>query len=188
MIIHFIGLGGSGKTTVAKLLSKKLDIQCFDLDEYFIDNRGDISFFINQYGYDVYAKCNVELYMQLKQSIEQNKLAILVCSSGFMTYRNDIASEYLKIIQEIENDDYTFLLMPAFDLNECCKIIIKRQLSRSYLNTTAEKEELKFNKRFAIYNNMNCRKILTNCTLDEIIQNISLLISSNLKFYDQKIE
>ena len=39
------------------------------LDEYFIERVGDIAKFINSNGYNTYAKRNVELYIQLKQSL-----------------------------------------------------------------------------------------------------------------------
>lgn len=55
MVIHFIGPGGAGKTTVAKLLSSYLEIQNYDLDEYFMQKEGNISQFIDKYGYRAYA-------------------------------------------------------------------------------------------------------------------------------------
>ena len=158
-------------------------IPSFDLDEYFVEKLGNISQFINKYGYDAYAKRNVELYIQLKKIIG-DKQVILVCSSGFMAYCSGITPEYLQLIRDIENDIYTFLLMPAFDLNECSKIIIKRQLSRLYLNTTAKKEEMKLKKRFDLYNNLNCRKVLTYGNLDEIVQNISFIILTDCRIGD----
>lgn len=177
MIIHFIGLGGSGKTTTAKSLALKMNVSCFDLDECFIENIGDISQYINEYGYEAYAKRNIELYVQLKQSITKDKLVIVICSSGFMTYPENISPSYLQLKQEIENNPFTFLLMPSLNLDECVEIIIKRQLSRSYLNTNVEKEELKVRKRFEIYHNLNCCKVLTNQLVDEVVEKISVLIA-----------
>ncbi|WP_173912304.1 shikimate kinase [Acinetobacter sp. Marseille-Q1618] len=172
MRIHLIGLGGAGKTTTGKLLAKKLNIPCFDLDEYFIENVGDISQFINERGYEAYAKRNVELYVQLKQSLDKGERAILVCSSGFMTYAENVVPEYLQLKQDIENDPVTFLLMPSLDLEECIKIIVERQLKRTYLNTTAEKEEIKVRTRFDIYNNLSCYKVLTNRPVENFIDEI----------------
>ncbi|MDQ9022020.1 shikimate kinase [Acinetobacter sichuanensis] len=150
LIIHFVGLGGSGKTTTAKSLAIKMNVPHFDLDEYFIENIGDITQFINKNGYDAYAKRNIELYIQ---------------------------PNYLQLKQEIENDPFTFLLIPSLDLDESIEVIVKRQLSRSYLNTSAEKEEIKVRKRFEIYHNLNCCKVLTNQLVDEVVENISVLIA-----------
>lgn len=177
LIIHFIGLGGSGKTTTAKSLAIKMNVPCLDLDEYFIENIGDIAQFINKNGYDAYAKRNIELYIQLKQSFNQDERTIIVCSSGFMTYPEHIDSSYLELKQEIENDPLTFLLMPSLDLDKCIEVIVKRQLSKSYLDTNAEKEEMKVRKRFEIYNNLNCCKVLTNQLVDEVVEKISVLIA-----------
>ena len=177
LIIHFIGLGGSGKTTTAKSLAIKMNVPCLDLDEYFIENIGDIAQFINKNGYDAYAVRNVALYIQLKQSLDSDNRAIIVCSSGFMIYPENIQLNYLQLKQEIENDPFTFLLIPSLDLDECVEIIKKRQLLRSYLNTSAEKEEMKVRKRFEIYHNLNCCKVLTNQLVDEVVEKISVLIA-----------
>ena len=126
LIIHFIGLGGSGKTTTAKSLAIKMNVLHFDLDEYFIENIGDIAQFINKNGYDAYAVRNVALYIQLKQSLDSDNRAIIVWSSGFMSDPENIQLNYLQRKQEIENDPFTFLLIPSLDLDECVEIIKKR--------------------------------------------------------------
>ena len=172
MRIHLIGLGGAGKTTTGKLLAKKLNISCFDLDEYFLEQFGDISAFIDENGYAKYASENVSLYQQIMQNIHSLESCIIVCSSGFMTYAENVVPEYLQLKQDIENDPFTFLLVPSMDLEECIKIIVRRQLKRTYLNTTAEKEEIKVRTRFDIYNNLSCYKVLTNRPVENFIDEI----------------
>ncbi|WP_368074555.1 shikimate kinase, partial [Acinetobacter lactucae] len=51
MLIYFIGPGGAGKTTLAKQFSKDFGAIYYDLDEHFMLNLGNISQFINTYGY-----------------------------------------------------------------------------------------------------------------------------------------
>ena len=174
MVIHFIGLGGAGKTTTAKLLALKMNIPYFDLDEYFIENKGSIAQFIDQHGYDDYAKRNLELYFQIKNLISDNAKAIIVCSSGFMSYPENIVHEYLELKQYIENDQFTFLLMPSFDVEECVEIIVKRQMARTYLNAIAEKEEIKARKRFELYKKLKCKQIITGTLPVNVVDEIQV--------------
>ena len=178
MIIHLIGLGGAGKTTTGKLLSKIMNIPYFDLDEYFIERVGDIAKFINSNGYNTYAKRNVELYIQLKQSLIEGSQSIFIFSSGFMTYSENTTVEYSELKQNIEHDSFTFLLMPSLDINECIEIIVKRQLNRSYLQTTVEKEEGKVRKRFEIYKNFGCHNVLTNQSVDRVVWDVRAIIKA----------
>lgn len=63
--------------------------------------------------------------------------------------------------------------MPSLNLDECIEIIVERQLARPYLNSAAEKEELKVRKRFEIYRKLNCYTILTNQPLDTVVGQIA---------------
>jgi len=181
LMIHLIGLGGAGKTTAGKLLSIKMNIPCIDLDECFIENAGDIAEYIDSYGYAAYAKRNIELYLHLKQGMDENTQTIVVCSSGFMTYPENIISTYLQLKQDIEVNPFTFLLVPSLNLDECIEIIVERQLARPYLNSDAEKEELKIRKRFEIYHKLNCYQVLTNQPLDTVVGQIAQQLGCTLK-------
>ncbi len=97
MLIHLIGPGGAGKTTTARLLKKEFGFQYHDLDEIFMIQEGNISHFINVYGYSQYAIRNLEIYIQISQSLSLSDMRIIVCSSGFMCYPDDISKDYLRI-------------------------------------------------------------------------------------------
>ncbi|OTG73287.1 hypothetical protein B9T26_09380 [Acinetobacter sp. ANC 4169] len=181
MLIHFIGPGGAGKTTTAKMLSKQLYIDYRDLDEVFMKVEGDISEYIDRNGYINYAKRNLEIYLSLKRSINHNRLMIMICSSGFMTYPEDISENYYRIKKQIENDSFTFLLLPSFDFETCVNLIVERQLQRSYLITNQEKEEFKIRKRLIQYLNLSCTRILTNEDTKIVVTKIQNIINYKLK-------
>lgn len=182
MIIHFIGPGGAGKTSTAIHLAQKMELSYHDLDQYFLDTEGNISEYINQNGYDKYAIRNIQLYNELKESLDKNKLYIIVCSSGFMTYQLDIFSGYKEIRQEIELNPLTFLLLPSLEIESCTKEIIRRQLKRSYLNSSVEKEEKKIRVRFPIFMNLKCEKIITNEPPEKIAEEIYVRLSNLISF------
>ena len=171
MLIYFIGPGGAGKTTVAKLLSVQMGVESHDLDEYFMHIEGDISDYIEYYGYNTYALRNIELYIQLGKSLSRQQHHILVCSSGFMTYPNDIDQNYIKVKDEIENHIFTFLVLPSLDLEMCVQTILSRQMNRTYLNPVIESEELKIRARFKIYTGFKCRAVLTDRSPDIVADN-----------------
>lgn len=123
---------------------------------------GNICQFINTYGYKEYAIQNIELYQNLVKNIDNNLINIIVCSSGFMTYPNELTTNYHEIKTHIEDYPLTFLLLPSFDLENCVKEIINRQLQREYLNSSTISEECKIRNRFPLYINLKCQKILTN--------------------------
>lgn len=181
MLIHFIGPGGAGKTTTAKMLSKQIYIDYMDLDEVFMEVEGDISEYIDRNGYINYAKRNLEIYLSLKRSINHNKLMIIICSSGFMTYPEDIYENYNCIKKHVENDSLTFLLLPSFDFETCVNLIVERQLQRSYLITNKEKEEFKIRKRLIQYLNLSCTRILTNEDTKIVVTKIQNIMNHKLK-------
>lgn len=79
-----------------------------------------------------------------------------------MCYSNDISKEYVRIKEQIENHDFTFLLLPLLDFESCVGEIVDRQIHRSDLNLFKEKEEQKIRKRLAIYTDLKCIVILTH--------------------------
>ncbi|MBM7142423.1 hypothetical protein GP481_18305 [Acinetobacter sp. 105-3] len=134
----------------------------YDLDEHFILKIGNISQFIAKYGYKEYAIKNIELYKNLITTINPDLVNIIVCSSGFMTYPNELMESYPEIKTQIEKSSLTFLLLPSFELEICVKEIVKRQLQREYLNCSLCSEERKIRNRFPLYINLKCQRILTN--------------------------
>lgn len=176
MLIYFIGPGGAGKTTTAKLLSAQFGFDYYDLDEYFMQREGDIAPYIIQNGYKKYAVRNIQLFMQIQRKYDFNKIMIIVCSSGFMTYPDDTDQDYIKIKDEIENHIFTFLMLPSLVLEKCVQEIVVRQMSRAYLNPVLTKEELKIRQRFKLYSSLGCQVILTNQIPDQVAANVKQIL------------
>ena len=173
MIIYLIGPGGAGKTTTAHLLASQLGYDCFDLDQYFIETIGDISTFIDQFGYDCYAQKNIECYLALMNRTHYNATALIIaCSSGFMTYREDIHTDYIKIKNHILQHPLTFVLLPSICFEDCVQEIVERQMRRSYLKVSPDKEREKIMQRFDIYAQLPCKIILTNVEPLNVVNDI----------------
>ncbi len=124
MLIYFIGPGGAGKTTTGHLLAFQLGGVCYDLDEYFMQVEGDISKYIKENGYQNYASRNVQAFLELQAKHKIKKVSIIVCSSGFMTYSDDVHQDYLKIKQEV---DTIYLLFYCY-LHWILKHALRRRL------------------------------------------------------------
>lgn len=178
MLIYFIGPGGVGKTTIAKLLAFQSGFDCYDLDEYFMQIEGDIAKYIVEHGYKKYAARNFQLFLALRAKYHANRITIIVCSSGFMTYPNDIDQNYIKVKDEIENHIFTFLLLPSLYLEKCVEEVLVRQMSRAYLNPVIEKEELKIRVRFELYFKLGCRIILTDEKPEQVAQNVRVMLET----------
>jgi hypothetical protein len=93
------------------LLAERLSIRAVDLDRLFAERAGDISQCINRFGYDVYARQNVETYRLILQ--EGTDGAVVALSSGFMTYSRDIHPDYPRLRRDIEQSPTTFVLIPS---------------------------------------------------------------------------
>lgn len=130
-IVHLVGPGGSGKTSAGPLLAQRLGWQFVDLDERFMSGEGSIGASIEASGYRGYAKRNIAVYRAVKHSLAGP--TVLALSSGFLTYPEDVDAEYAALRRSIEDDALTALLLPAFELEACVEIIVRRQLSRPYL-------------------------------------------------------
>lgn len=69
----------------------------------------------------------------LHNAYQNLETSMIVCSSGFMTYRKDIHSDDMNIKKQRVEHPFTFILLPSLGLETCVQEILKRQMSRSYL-------------------------------------------------------
>src|SRR5215210_6476887 len=59
-VIHLVGPGGAGKSTVGSALASRLDLLFIDLDLEFMEHIGDISHHIDHRGYHSYGSENAD--------------------------------------------------------------------------------------------------------------------------------
>ncbi|NUA31227.1 hypothetical protein FCJ59_31575 [Cupriavidus basilensis] len=123
-VLHLVGPGGAGKTSVGSVLAQRLGWQFIDLDERFMSFEGNIGAFIATLGYGAYAKQNIAVYRRIRCWLAAP--TVLALSSGFLTYPEDIDHEYQALRCSIESDALTSLLLPAFELEPCVEIIVQR--------------------------------------------------------------
>ncbi|MEI8378716.1 MAG: shikimate kinase [Planctomycetota bacterium] len=168
-MIGLVGPGGAGKSTAGAILARRLGVSLIDLDEEFIENVGDISLYIGDHGYDAYCERNVNVYLKATRLIESN--AVLVLSSGFMTYRSDIHPEYKSCLQDIATGTLTFVLLPSLDFEVCVAETVRRQRLRSFARSEQHEEEV-IRNRFSVYANIPAKKVETMCTVEEVVDQL----------------
>ena len=127
-VIHLVGPGGAGKSTVGRSLAQRLGVAFLDLDEQFMARAGDISAYLDAHGYEAYAAENVRAY--LDASIAQD--AVFALSSGFMTYSSDVHPAYHELRARLDGR----VLMVAYTVRkgdddaEKIRLISARRASR----------------------------------------------------------
>jgi shikimate kinase len=173
--IRLVGPGGAGKSTIGALLAERLEIAFVDLDGYFASRFGDISQYIGRYGYDVYARENVEAYCSLSCGAIHPEVVAL--SSGFMTYSSDAHPEYARVRREIEKCTHTFVLLPSLDRELCVAETVRRQVARPF-GRFPEREEAVIRARFEIYAALPMRKVETMRPAAVIVDEILAALSS----------
>jgi len=172
-MIRLVGPGGAGKSTIGALLAERLKVSFLDLDRRFADGLGDIGEYLGRYGYDAYARANVETYCSSVRAEATPEVVAL--SSGFMTYARDIHPEYPRVCCEIAQSPTTFVLLPAVDRDVCVAETVQRQIGRPF-GRSANREEAVIRARFEIYMAIPARKIETMrsvaAAVDEIIASL----------------
>jgi shikimate kinase len=171
--IALIGPGGAGKSTVAALVADRLGIPCVDLDRRFVERVGDISEYIDRFGYGAYARENVETYRLLLEGETGPRVAAL--SSGFMTYPNDTHREYPCLRRDLEQSQTTFVLIPSLNRDCCIAETVRRQMERPFARSR-RREEAVIRDRFAFYVGLPVRKIETLRPLPVVVDEIVVSI------------
>jgi shikimate kinase len=172
-IVHLVGPGGSGKTSTGPLLAQRLGWQFVDLDERFMSREGSIGASIEASGYRGYAKLNIAVYRAVKHSLVDP--SVLALSSGFLTYPEDVDAEYPALCRSIEGDALTALLLPAFELEACVEIIVRRQLSRPYLPGNRASEERRIRERFPMLTALPCARFRSSLGQEQSLSSVARL-------------
>jgi shikimate kinase len=173
-VIHLIGPGGAGKTTTGAALADRLDMPFVDLDAEFAARLGDISVYLNTYGYAAYASQNVSLYCALTSVAEPPRVVAL--SSGFMTYAPDVHPSYPTLREKVASNRLTLVLLPTLEMETCVAETVRRQLSRSFARSR-EREEHVIRTRFPIYAGLPARKVETMRPVAAVVADVLALIS-----------
>lgn len=182
-IVHLVGPGGAGKTSAGPFLAQRLGWQFVDLDERFMSREGSIGAFIESSGYIGYAKQNVAVYRAVKRSVAAP--AVLALSSGFLTYPEDLDADYQALRRSIEGDALTALLLPAFEIEACVEIIVRRQLARPYLPGNGASEERRVRERFPKLMALPCARFRSDAPPDEIALQIERFVRERVAHPDQ---
>ena len=155
-MIHLVGPGGAGKSTVGPVLAARLGRSFYDLDREFERRRGDIDAFIGTHGYEAYARENVSVYLELSPFASG---AVLALSSGFMIYRSAVHSAYATARETIARGAFTFVLLPSLERETCVTEIVRRQLARPLSRRNASREAAVIRERFERYMGLPATKI-----------------------------
>ena len=163
--IILIGMMGSGKTTVARELSKFLNIQLFDLDSFFENRfRMSIKDFFKKYSENVFRIQETKL---LKE-IMTNKQFVLSTGGGTILSKENRAI--------IFRDDNLTLFLSASP--EIIYDRIKDDTMRPLLQVQNPKKEIEnlINKRYKYYSMADKTISTDNKSIDEIIEEIKWIL------------
>ena len=162
----FLGMMGSGKSSIGNLVSKKLDLPFIDIDSLIIENTGmSISEIFEKKGEDYFR--NLEEKITLK-CLKKIKNVVSLGGGGFIN---------TKIRKEILNNHFSFWL------NWEESIIIKRIKNSKKrplaFNSTDKEIKMIIRNRSKIYSNaqfkINCNKL----TKTEIVKKIIKIYELN---------
>jgi len=175
-MIHLIGPGGAGKSTVAPLLAALLGAPSYDLDALFTAMYGSVDTFIAAHGYRAYTAANVQAYFGLAGASP----GVVSLSSGFMLYPPDVEPRYAALRSTLAASTMTFVLLPALELEPCVIETVRRQVSRGAGRTTAARAEAKIRDRFALYAAIPASKVATAQPPEAVAAQLAALIGARL--------
>jgi shikimate kinase len=157
-MIHLVGPGGSGKSTVGAALATRLGRPFYDLDREFERRRADIDDFIARYGYEAYARENVAVYLELAPHLVRSVIAL---SSGFMVYPASVHPAYVSVAEAVARSPTTVVLLASLDRETCVAETVRRQLARPFGRRDAPREEAVIRERFDRYLALPAMKLET---------------------------
>ncbi|MCC0633364.1 shikimate kinase [Clostridioides sp. ZZV15-6388] len=170
--VILIGMPGSGKTTIGKLLSQEYNCSFCDMDDYInkISQKSIAGLFLE--GEDVFRNYETQACRELSASDKT------VVSTGGGVIKKDINIEILKEVGII-----LFINRPIEKILEDININ-----SRPLLQDGKEKLYNLYNERINLYKNAADIEILNDKSLNDAVYNIKNAINKNFKFeFNEKI-
>ncbi len=119
-IIFIMGLRGSGKSTVGKLLASELKYKHYDQDKLFYEKHGAISKFVKNYGWEVFY---TELFEILKDIKGKN---IVVSGGGSIFMKDEQGNIDLKKVSYCKKRGILIMLSPSKSIKKSAKILYER--------------------------------------------------------------
>ena len=175
-MIHLIGPGGAGKSTVGPLVAARLGVVFHDLDERFAASAGDIDGFLATRGYAAYARRNLAAY---EATVRGAAGGVIALSSGFMTYATEVHPRYAALREQIARAPTTVVLLPSFDRERCVAETVRRQLARRLSRRTPAREEAVIRDRFETYVALGAARVETmrppGVVAEEIVRRLTLI-------------
>jgi shikimate kinase len=154
--IFFIGPASVGKTTIGKLLAKKIGYSFVDIDKEFCERIELIPKYIKTNGYAGYSEANSLLTDTLIQ--ENPTSTVFATPSGFLVHEDSphLIDKHLETIRK----GISILLLPSDNPTEGVEVVVQRQLNR-WNDTHEESERNRFLERFEKYKNYGDIKIFS---------------------------
>jgi len=161
--IVIIGMPGSGKTTLGKILAKELDIKFFDMDEYIVNKTGKTTIQLFENGEEYFRDIESETCKELAEYDN-----ILISTGGGVIKRKsniDVLSKEGLII---------FLDRPVDNILGDVDVSF-----RPLLKDGKEKLLKLYDERYTLYNKYADEIVLNNSDVRVVIDKIKEIIKSN---------
>jgi shikimate kinase len=121
--IFLIGPGSVGKTTLTKMLDKKLDILDVHIDEEFIKRIGHIRRYIKKYGYGKYYESNTKLFYELLAENKKKRCIVAVTPGLLIRGPDKIRNKNIKKV----NNGLSILLVPFRGIKKSAELLLERE-------------------------------------------------------------
>ena len=151
-----IGPRSVGKTTVSKVLSKKVKTKFFDLDFEVEKELRNIDEFIEKNGIDAYRKKERVILLKLIEKLP-SKFVLAIGGGTVCSHLESVSQKNIKTLKRLGTLIY---LCPSDNKKDAMKILMERENKRGKF-FTKNKTAFLFKKRIRVYEKIYGIKLIT---------------------------